>query len=43
MNSSRKDGSGSVKEGSRTLVRRSELERYLDDLDSRADPITDCP
>ena len=27
-----------LKEGSRTLVRRSELERYLDDLDSRADP-----
>jgi excisionase family DNA binding protein len=25
-----------LKEGARTLVRRSELERYLDDLDSRA-------
>ena len=26
-----------LKEGARTLVRRSELERYLDDLDVRAD------
>lgn len=26
-----------LKEGARTLVRRSELERYLDDLDRRAE------